>query len=365
MSRFSRSLMLMFILLLPINAFAESFDKIAIITPTLSRGEDEFRGAEKLKKKYLNRIIHIVLPENYSEEQETAITQILSLAENPKVKAIIISAGYTGMLPAFQKVKEKRPDIFVVAAPLWDDPYLVAKYVDLSLDVDWVKRGTSIPEKAKQMGAKTFIHYSFPSHMATEVISQRYARMKETAEKLGMTFVTVSAPDPTLGMGANPLLQFLLEDIPQQIDKYGKDTAIFGTNCLMQDIIISQAVELKYIMPEQCCPTPTQGFPAGMDLAVDKKDLGDFKKLNELISQKAKETGMTGRLSTWPVSVGYLVPELAVELAIAKMEGKIKKVTIKNMTPIAEKLTGGKVFFEQLSPKIDNSFLIFLESIYY
>ncbi len=72
--------------------------------------------------------------------------------------------------------------MIVITAPVWDDPDMMAKYVDLCLDTDWVKRGITIPEKAKKMGAKTFIHYSFPTHMAKEVLSKRRDTMKTTAE---------------------------------------------------------------------------------------------------------------------------------------------------------------------------------------
>ena len=38
---------------------------------------------------------------------------------------------------------------------------------DISLGTDflWVRRGVTIPTKAKEMGAKTFIHYSFSQHI--------------------------------------------------------------------------------------------------------------------------------------------------------------------------------------------------------
>ena len=76
-----------------------------------------------------------------------------------------------------------------------------------------------------------------------------------------MKFVSLNTPDPKTGAGSTPMLQFLNEDIPRQIAKYGKDTCIFGTNCPMQDVIIAKALELGFIMAEQCCPTPHPGFP--------------------------------------------------------------------------------------------------------
>lgn len=347
------------------SALASASYKIGIVTPTLSKSEDEFRGAVRVSEKHPGMIKHISLPENYSEEQETAITQILSLGDDPEIKAIIICAGYSGILPAIQKIKEKRPEMLVITAPIWDDPDMMAKYVDLCLDTDWVQRGRTIPTKANKMGAKTFIHYSFPTHMAKEVLAKRRDMMKETAESLDMKFIEINTPDPTTGAGPSPMLQFLMEDIPRQIARYGKDTAIFGTNCPMQDVIIAKALELGFIMPEQCCPTPTQGFPAAMELEITKEDAGNFNKLNKIIADKAAAAGVTGRLSTWPVPVGYFFPEFSTELAIEKLEGKISGFDIPQLEPAAKQVAGVDVHFSKMKPDLNNYYLIIMDSIIY
>lgn len=339
--------------------------RIGIVTPTLSASEDEFRGAVRVSKKYPGMIKHLSLPENFQDEQETAITQILSLGDQKDIKAIVICAGYSGILPAIEKIKKRRPDMVVITAPIWDDPDMMAKYIDLCLDTNWVKRGITIPEKAKKMGAKTFIHYSFPTHMAKEVLAKRRDTMKATCERLGMKFVDLNTPDPTTGAGATPMLQFLQEDIPRQIAKYGKETCIFGTNCPMQDVIIAKALELKFIMAEQCCPTPTQGFPAAMELEISSKEAGDFNKINSMIREKAAASGCTGRLSTWPVPVGYFFPEFSTEVAMEMIDGKIKGLTIENLTPIAKKVAGVDVYFDKMKPELDNYFLIIMDSVFY
>jgi hypothetical protein len=347
------------------NVLAAGKYKIGVVTPSLSASEDEFRGAVITAKNNPGMIKHIVLPDNFEAEQETAISQILSLADDKSVKGIVICAGYSGILPAIQKVKAKRKDIFVVTAPIWDDPDMMAKYIDLCLDTDWVKRGITIPTKARKMGAKTFIHYSFPTHMAKEAIVKRHDMMKQTSEKLGMKFVEVMTPDPQAGSDVSTMQQFLMEDIPRQIAKYGKDTCIFGTNCPMQDVIILKALELKYIMAEQCCPTPTQGFPAAMNLEIKPEDAGNFTKINKQIKAKAAEKGCTGRLSTWPVPVGYFFPEFSVEIAKGVIEGRIKKIDVAQMKPIAKKVAGVDVEFAKMKPELNNYYLILIDSIYY
>jgi hypothetical protein len=353
------------IALLSMATSASASFKIGVVTPTLSASEDEFRGGEKMVQKYPGQIKHITLPDNFSAEQETAITQITSLAADPEMKSIVICAGYSGILPAIQKVKEKRPDILVITAPIWDDPDMMAKYVDLALDTDWLRRGETIPTKAKGMGAKTFIHYSFPTHMAKELLAKRRDAMKATSEKLGMTFVDVSTPDPQTGNGPSAMLQFLQEDIPRQIAKYGKDTAVFGTNCPMQDVIIAKALELGFIMPEQCCPTPTQGYPAAMGLEIKPEDAGNFDKINSMIKAKAAAAHCTGRLSTWPVPVGVFFPEFSVEVARAAIEKRINARDIKQLQPLATEVAGVPVAFNRMKPDLDNYYLIIMDSIIY
>ncbi|HPS87582.1 MAG TPA: DUF3798 domain-containing protein, partial [Spirochaetota bacterium] len=337
--------------------------KIGIVTPSLSSSEEEFRAADALGKKYPGMMKHIVLPDNFSKEQETGITQIASLADDKDVKAIVISAGNSGILPAIQKIKEKRPDMIVVTAPIWDDPDMMAKYVDLSLDTDWVRRGQFIAEKAKKMGAKTFIHYSFPTHVAKEVISKRREMMKQTCAKIGLKFVEVLTPDPQAGSNRQAMLQFLQEDIPRQIKKYGKDTAVFGTNCPMQDVIIAKAMELGFIMPEQCCPTPLQGFPAALGLTIKPEDTGDFAKINAMIKDKVKAGNMTGRLSTWPVSVSIFLPTFGVEAAKAAIEKKIDLKNIDQVKALAKEVAGVNVTFNPMKPGMTNYYLIIIDSI--
>jgi ABC-type sugar transport system substrate-binding protein len=67
--------------------------KIGVVTPTLSTSEDEFRAADMMAKKYPEIVKHITLPENFSTEIETGLSQITSLADDPQMKAIIVISG--------------------------------------------------------------------------------------------------------------------------------------------------------------------------------------------------------------------------------------------------------------------------------
>jgi len=345
--------------------------KIGIVTPTLSTSEDEFRAADNMAQKYPGIVKHITLPENFETEIETGLSQINSLADDPEMKAIIVVSGQAGLLPALQKIEETKPEIITITAPIWDDPALMSKYVDVNLDTDWVRRGRTIATKAHEQGAKTIIHYSFPTHLAKEVISQRKDAMQKTAQELGMEWVEVVTPDPQTGNGTGPMLQFLREDVPRQIAKYGPDTNIFGSNCPMYDVIIDEAFKEKFMVMEQCCPTPLQAYPTVLGLEISEEDAWDFDKVNGMISEKAAEAGMTGRLGGWPMPATVFMPQYAVELAMKMIEDpSFDYKNTDNLNQFAKDTFGTEVSFTKFKakadgPEFDNYFVMIMDTILY
>ncbi len=342
--------------------------KIGIVTPTMSTSEDEFRAGENMAEKYPDIVKHITLPENFSTELETGISQIVSLSDDPDMKAIVVCSGQSGLLPAFQKIREVRPDIITMSSVM-DDPDLMAKYIDINFTTDYEGRGKNIVEKADEMGAKTFIHYSFPTHLANEVKAKMRDVMKETCEELDMTFVEVMTPDPQTGDGKTAMQEFLKEDIPRQIEKHGVDTNIYGTNCPMYDVIIDEALKLKFTVAEQCCPTPTQAYPTVMSLEIHEEDVGDFDKINEMISEKVAEADMTGRFSGWPMPSSVFLPEFAVELSkyIVDNDSDIDKDILNDefLGEFAKDTFDVEVYFRPLKEDMNNYYMYMMDSIFY
>ena len=341
--------------------------KIGIVTPTVTVSEDEFRGAQEMVQKYPDLVVHKTIPENFSTDKEGCISVITSLADDPEMKYIIFDCGMEGIIPAFQTIREKRPDIVTMATSN-DDPKLLNEYVDISITTDWNRRGETIATKAHEMGAKTFIHYSFPTHMASESKVIRRDRMKETCEKLGMEFVEITTPDPQTGNGRAPMLQFLREDIPRQIEKYGPDTNIFGTNCPMYDVILDEAFKLKFIVAEQCCPTPTQSYPTILNLEITEEDLGNYDKINEMITEKSTEAGMTGRLSGWAMPSSVYIPKFKVELAKYMHDNNLKPEDVLSkefLDNFSKEHMPVEADFAIAGEGLDNYYMLILEDIYY
>ncbi|HOP74302.1 MAG TPA: DUF3798 domain-containing protein [Bacillota bacterium] len=336
--------------------------KIGVVTGTVSQNEDEYRGAEAAIRKYPGLIKHVTYPDNFMQEQETTIAQITGLAADRSVKAIVVNQAIPGTVAAIRKVKETRPDIIFIAGEPHEDPPMLERYADAALISNNRARGKSIVQLAKKMGAKKFLHYSFPRHMSYQQLAERRDIMRQECAKLGLEFIFVTAPDP-MGEGGIPAAQqFILEDVPRQVAKHGKDIALFSTNCAMQEPLIAAALKTGAIVPEQCCPSPTHGYPGALGLEITQDMKGNFPKIAQEISKEIAKKGAAGRFATWPVATGYLNTTAGVELAKLAVEKKIKLSDIKAVQQTVEKNTGHKMQFERLSNK-GNYYMYLVDSI--
>ena len=300
--------------------------KIAILTGTVSQGEEEFRAAEKAVQVWgADHIITDTYPDNFMSEQETTVSKLVAFAADPEVKAIVMCQAVPGATPAIEKIREMgREDILFIAGTPQEDPAVIAGAADIVMYADEVEQGNSIMEKCAEWGIEVFIHYSFPRHMAMELIVARHELLQENADALGIELVDVTAPDPTAEAGLSASQQFILEDVPQQMAKYeGKKVAFFTTNCGMQpslqEAILTQP---NAYYPQPCCPSPYHAFPAtlGLELAVGGDDVAAL----EAIAAKLNEYDAVGRYSTWSSPVAMTIIELGVEYAKGYIDGTIE-----------------------------------------
>ena len=230
--------------------------KIGIITGTTAQGEEEFRAAENLKAKYGDMVVTATYPDNFASETDVTMQRVLELANDPDVKAIVFVQAVVGAKAAIDKVKETRDDILFVCGVPAENPPDIAASADVILNNDEIGMGDVLIQQAKKMGAKTFVHISFARHMGMENISRRHALLKENAEREGIKFVDVEAPDPTSEAGATGAQKAIRGAFPAGVEEYGKDTAFYSTNCGMQEALIATVLETGAISPCQCCPSP-------------------------------------------------------------------------------------------------------------
>lgn len=299
---------------------AEDF-KIGIITGTASQGDEEITQANKMKEKYGDMIVTSTYPDNFTTETETLISNAVAMASDPAVKAIVWCQAVPGTAAAIDKVRETRPDMIFIAGTPGEDPGVINPKADIVLQVDEPGCGTVIPPQAKAQGAKTLIHYSFPRHMSYALIVARHENMKKYCAENGIELVDVTAPDPTGDSGITGAQQFILEDVPRQIEKYGKDTVFFTTNCGMQEPLIRSVFENGAIYSLQCCPSPFHAFPAALNIDMSGHE-ADVTYMMEQLQAKVDEYGMNGRVSTWGVPCNMLFVNAGVEYAKKVLEGE-------------------------------------------
>ena len=317
---------------------------IGVMTGTVSQQEDELRGAEKLMEIYGDEahggmVKHVTYPDNFMQEMETTISQIVGLADDPKMKVIIASTAVPGTTEAFRRVKEKRPDILCLAGNSQEDPGVISSVADLTVNANDIYRGYLLPVAAKKMGAKNFVHISFPRHMSYELLSRRRNIMEATCKDIGVNFHFETAPDPVSDVGVAGAQQFILEKVPAWLEKYGKETAFFCTNDAQTEPLIRQIVNYGGYFVEPDYASPLMGYPGalGLDLTAEK---GNFPEIVKKVEEVIKQKGASGRLGTWVYSHPYVVTAGLGELGKRVVEGKAK-LTVEDFIAACKGITPG------------------------
>ncbi|MDR2898116.1 MAG: DUF3798 domain-containing protein [Spirochaetaceae bacterium] len=345
---------------------------IGIVTGTVSQSEDDLRGAEELIKRYGKvsdggMIQHVTYPDSFMDQQETTITQIVTLADDPKMKAIIVNQAIPGTTEAFRRIKERRSDILLFAGEAHEDPLVIQSSADLAVSADFVSRGYTIVWAAKQMGAETFVHISFPRHMSYETLGLRRQIMEQACKDLGMKFVFETAPDPTSDVGQAGAQQFILEKTPEWIRSYGEKTAFFCTNDAHTEPLLRQLLQYGGMFVEADLPSPLMGYPGalGIDLSAEA---GNFPAILKKVEEAVVAKGGSGRFGTWAFSYGFTVSAGLGEFAKRIIEGTAELGSVADLysalgefTPGA-KWSGGYYVDANTGVRARNQVLIFMDT---
>ena len=288
------------------EAAGEEFH-IGIVTGSVSQSEDDRRGAEAFQAKYgEENVILAIYPDNFTEEQETTIQTIVNLSDDPLMKAIIVNQAVPGTTEAFRRIKESRPDIICIAGESHEDLPEIGSAADLVVNNDFVARGYLMIRTAHELGCDTFVHISFPRHMSYETMSRRVAIMKEACKEFGMKFEMETAPDPTTDVGVPGAQAYILEHVPEWIEKYGTNSAYFCTNDAHTEPLLKKLLELGGYFIEADLPSPLMGYPGALGIDLTE-EAGDFEKILAKVESAVVEKGGAGRFGTWAYSYGYTV----------------------------------------------------------
>ncbi len=341
---------------------------IGIVTGSVSQSEDDRRGAEAFQAMYGEDMVKLAIyPDNFTEELETTIQTIVNLSDDPQMKAIIVNQSVPGTTEAFRKIKESRPDIICIAGEGHEDLPEIGSAADLVCNNDFVARGYLIIRTAHELGCDTFVHISFPRHMAYETMSRRVAVMKEACKEFGMEFVLETAPDPTSDVGVAGAQAYILEKVPEWVEKYGKNAAYFCTNDAHTEPLLKQLTEYGGYFIEADLPSPLMGYPGalGIDLTAEA---GDFDKILAKVESTIVEKGGADHFGTWAYSYGYTTSAGLAQHALNVLNGESELDDIDDIakayqvfSPKAE-WNGSNYTNVETGVKLDNVFLVYQDT---
>ena len=295
---------------------------IGIVTTSVSQSEDNFRGAEAIAKKYGlsnegGKITIVTVPDNFMQEQETTISQMVSLADDPEMKAIVVAEGIPGTYPAFKAIREKRPDILLFVNNTHEDPVQVSTVADVVVNSDSVARGYLIVKTAHDLGATKFMHISFPRHLSYETISRRRAIMEQTAKDLGMEYIEMSA---------------------------------HGGYFIEADL-----------------PSPTMGYPGALGIEFTDDEKGNWPKILEKVEKAVIAAGGSGRMGTWAYSYNFSGIEGLTDLAVKSIEAGDRDFTLDKVLASLDTATpgskwNGSLMKDNNGVEIKNSFFVYQDT---
>ena len=281
---------------------------IGIVTGSYSQSEDDRRGAEAFQAMYGGDVVTLAIyPDNFTDELDTTIQIIVSLADDPDMKAIIVNQAVDGTTEAFRQIHEKRPDILCIAGEAYEDFCDIGEVADLVVNYDFISRGYLMVHTAHELGCDTFVHISFPRHLSYESVARQVDIMKAACDEFGIRFVMEEAPDPTdMEVGVPGAQSYILEHAPQWVEKYGQNSAYFCTNDAHTEPLIKCLMECGGYFIEADLPSPLMGYPGALDLDLTGAS-GDFESITETVENAVVAAGGAGRFGTWTYSYGYTV----------------------------------------------------------
>ena len=130
-----------------------------------------------------------------------------------------------------------------------------------------------------------------------------------------------TAPDPTSDVGVAGAQAYILEKVPEWVNKYGEKAAYFCTNDAHTEPLLKQLLEYGGYFIEADLPSPLMGYPGalGIDLTAEA---GDFQKILAKVEAAICEKGGAGRFGTWAYSYGYVTSAGLAQHAMNVIKGE-------------------------------------------
>ena len=130
--------------------------------------------------------------------------------------------------------------------------------------------------------------------------------MAEAAKDLGMEFIEMSAPDPVSDVGVAGAQQYILEQVPSWLEKFGDKTAFFATNDAHTEPLLKRVAENGGYFVEADLPSPTMGYPGALGIKFSEDEKGNWPKILKKVEDTVVSKGAAGRMGTWAYSYNFI-----------------------------------------------------------
>ncbi len=340
-----RAVPLVLLMALATGAYAAATAGIRVGVVTGASGSDERRGAELAVREHRSppgdaTIVHATWPDDASSGIRAFTDAVLALAEDPDMKAIVVSRAPRGTVDAFRRVREARPDILLLAGEPSEPALAVQNAADLAVGTDPVARGYTIVWAAKQLGARTFVHISHPRHLALESPGRRRAVMERACRDLGLVFVEKTVADPASTAGPAGAESSVAAGIAEWVAGYGKGTAFFCTDDALAPALIGALLVHGGIYVEADLPSPLVGYPRALGIQAAGEPSTTQTALRR-VEAALVERGAAGRFGTWAFPFGQSLTAGLVQFAVNVAGGRAKADSVRDLVDALGKYTPG------------------------
>ena len=182
-----------------------------------------------------------------------------------------------------------------------------------------------------------------------------------------MKFEMETAPDPTTDVGVPGAQAYILEHVPEWVEKYGTNSAYFCTNDAHTEPLLKQLLEYGGYFIEADLPSPLMGYPGALGLDLTE-EAGDFEKILAKVESAIVEKGGAGRFGTWAYSYGYTVSAGLAQHAMNVLDGVSELDNIDDIAKAYQEFSpkaewnGSNYTNADTGVKLDNVFLVYQDT---
>lgn len=275
--------------------------KIALIIGSEKQDGDAFAMAKALKLQYGDNLLVHSYSDNYLNDSLSLTTIATELANDTTVKAIVFGNGVESTAHAAQRVRELRSDMCIIICNPVEEISDLAQNSNLILRLDYKSIADSMVRNAAEMGAETFVFYTFQRHADYSYVKEMREIAGKVCGELKIEYEETFSVDPYVKGSSEEIAKtFVGEDFYRKTKEFGENIAVYSTDPFIQEELIRLAAQKKYIVAGTATLSP---FSFANALKVDVKGHEtDSKYVLAAVTNKLSKTESKGRMASWNFS---------------------------------------------------------------